>query len=92
MRRTVGWSSMTRILGALRTSGRVTVAAKRVFDCRAQSAVRRPPGTAGEVSAILYLVGPRCHCDADHTELLSLGSTLPAILEPGAALIVLGAG
>ena len=26
MRRTVGWSSMTRILGALRTSGRVTVA------------------------------------------------------------------
>jgi hypothetical protein len=27
-----------------------------------------------------------------HRELPSLGSTLPAILEPGAALIVLGAG
>ena len=42
-------------------------------------------------NAILYPVEPPCHCDADHRELLSLGSTLSAILEPRAALIVLGA-
>jgi len=31
MRRTVGWSSMTRILGALRTSGSVTLAARKKY-------------------------------------------------------------
>jgi len=43
MRLTVGWSSMTRILGALRTSGSVTLAARKSIQWHIRR-IRRPPG------------------------------------------------
>jgi hypothetical protein len=97
MRRTVGWSSMTRILGALRTSGRVTVAARRSIEFAGPlGRIGVLPGCNRRGLGTLYAVGPCGHCDPYHTRsfaaLLGFGSTLFAILESGAALIVLGPG
>ena len=94
MRRTVGWSSMTRILGALRTSGSVTVAARRCIQSHSPDFGVLPDRSAevpeyysgwGVAVIVMWIT-------LGFGLLLRLGSTLPAILETGAALIVLGAG
>jgi hypothetical protein len=93
MRRTVDWSSMTRILGELRTSGKLTgrrQAEHSIAGCARP--IRLPGGAVWEYyiqSDLLVIV---MQITLGLRELPSLGSTLPAILEQGAALIVLGAG
>lgn len=80
MRRTVGWSSMTRMLGPLRTSGRFNVTAKKRLDPhRALADLASPRCTGGQE----YYTP--CHSPVIvmgvTLVLLSLGSALPAILE-----------
>ncbi len=89
MRRTVGWSSMTRMLGPLRTSGRLTVPAKR-------SGGRTNQGSEYYTRLSLPVMVMQVTFSLPEVrrpaQLLGFGSTLSAILEPSAALIVLGAG
>lgn len=90
MRRTVGWSSMTRMLGPLRTSGRLTVTAKRSVGRTNQGSeyytrLRLPV----MVMQVTFGRSPEFRLPR---QLLGFRSTLSAILEPSAALIVLGAG